>query len=67
MSDDIVGQDAVLRSLEGLLDMTESDEEQDELERQNADRIEKITGLKGTQLRARFADRRRARQQERNR
>jgi hypothetical protein len=44
--DSVVGQDGVLGALEQLLDMTESDAEQDEFERQNADRIARITGLR---------------------
>jgi hypothetical protein len=56
-----MGQDNVIKALQELLDETESDEEQDEFERQNAERIAKITGEKGRLLRARFADKRRQR------
>ena len=59
---DVMGQEAIIRALGELLDMAETDADQDEFERQNAERIAKITGEKGRQLRARFADKRRARQ-----
>jgi hypothetical protein len=58
---DVIGQDNIIRVLGELLDMAESDADQDEFERQNAERIAKITGVKGQQLRARFADKRRQR------
>ena len=59
---DVMGQEAIIRALGELLDMAETDADQDEFERQNAERIAKITGEKGRQLRARFDDKRRARQ-----
>jgi hypothetical protein len=58
---DLLGQDAVIKALTDLLDMTESDADQDEFERQNADRIAKITGQKGQALRSQFAAKRRSR------
>jgi hypothetical protein len=57
----LMGQDAVIKGLNELLDMTESDADQDEFERQNAERIAKITGVKGQTLRAGFAAKRKAR------
>jgi hypothetical protein len=51
----------VIKGLTELLDLTESDADQDLLEQQNAERIAKITGTKGQALRASFADKRRAR------
>jgi hypothetical protein len=44
--DDIVGQENILKALDGLLDMTNSDAEVDDLLAQNADRLAKITGTK---------------------
>jgi hypothetical protein len=58
---DLLGQDAVIKALTDLLDMTESDADQDEFERQNAERIAKITGVKGQALRSSFAAKRRSR------
>jgi hypothetical protein len=58
---DTLGQENIIRVLGELLDETASDEEQDEFERQNAERIAKITGEKGRLLRKRFDDKRKAR------
>jgi hypothetical protein len=58
---DTMGQDAIIRVLGELLDSTESDEDQDQLEQQNAERIAKITGEKGRLLKRRFDDKRKAR------
>lgn len=57
-----MGQDAVIKGLTDLLDLTESDADQDAFEQQNAERIAKITGVKGQTLRAAFAAKRRGRQ-----
>lgn len=43
---DIVGQDNVLKALGELLEMANSVEDVDAIERQNADRVAKITGVK---------------------
>lgn len=56
-----MGQDAILKSLLELLGETTSDAEQDELEHQNAERIAKIVGVKGADLKRRFAEKRRSR------
>jgi hypothetical protein len=58
---DILGQDNVIKALHGYLDQTETDAEQDEFERQNAERISKITGEKGRLLQRRFDDKRKSR------
>jgi len=58
----IVGQENVIKALTELLDMTESDADQDEFERQNKERIARITGVKGQQFKAALALRRRQRQ-----
>jgi hypothetical protein len=57
----IVGQDNIIRALTELLDMTESDVDQDEFEKQNAERIARLTGTKGAQFRAQLAAKRRGR------
>jgi hypothetical protein len=59
--DDTLGQENIIRVLGELLEMTESDADQDEFERQNSERIGKITGERGRQLKARFEAKRRAR------
>jgi hypothetical protein len=58
---DTMGQDAIIRVLGELLDETQTDADQDQLEQQNAERIAKITGEKGRLLRKRFDDKRKAR------
>ena len=58
---DTLGQENIIRILGELLDETTSDEEQDEFERQNAERISKITGERGRQLKNKFDAKRRAR------
>jgi hypothetical protein len=47
---DVVGQEAVLKGLYELLDMVEAHADLDELESQNAERIDRITGVKRTEL-----------------
>ena len=56
-----MGQDNLIKALGELLDETTTDAEQDELERQNAERIAKITGEKGRLLKVRFDAKRRER------
>ena len=59
---DVIGQENIIRVLSELLEMAETDAEQDEFERQNAERIAKITGERGRLLRNKFDAARRARQ-----
>ena len=58
---DVIGQENIIRALGELLDMTESDAEQDDFERQNAERIAKITGERGRLLKNKFDAKRRSR------
>jgi hypothetical protein len=61
----IVGQDAVIRGLHDLLSMTRTQGDVDQLCEQNAERIAKITGTKGSQWRFDVQTRRAAIQQGR--
>jgi hypothetical protein len=51
LPDNLLGQDAVLKALHELLEMIETHAELDLFESQNAERIGKITGTRGAELR----------------
>jgi hypothetical protein len=54
----LIGQDAVLRALDDLLDMTNDEADLNELLGQNAERLDKITGNKRLQWDAKVKARR---------
>jgi hypothetical protein len=55
---DVLGQDAIIKRLGELLDMAQSAADVDEIEKQNAERLAKITGLKRGNLNNAFREKR---------
>lgn len=56
VGDDVLGQGEVIKRLGELCGMVESDADVDAIEQQNADRIAKITGNRGAEVRALLRD-----------
>jgi hypothetical protein len=63
IDDDVLGQEAFLKAFNDLLDMVESDIEQDELCADNAERLAKVTGNRKSELVGKLRDARLLRRQ----